>query len=418
MKTPKRTRGDSWYNYYAGYSESFVADVCQSIDVKNKSLVVDPWNGSGTTTYVARNLGISSIGYDLNPSMVVVARSRQLGSDVLGSLQSICREIVACADELEDEMPSEPLAVWLYPKSAAALRKFDLAIRYILVDEKKNEIGTIGFVDALSSLACFFYVALFRAFRKVLRQFQSSNPTWIKLPQHPSQRLRPTVEQLQVLFSNEVEVLSKQLRPSCSDCQTFTSIGVADSRLLPLDSGVADAVVTSPPYCTRLDYVVATLPELAVLGFDVRDGVGGFRERMLGTPTIERTKSEKVAYGSATLELFLGKVSKHSAKASSSYYLKTFEQYFRGLEKSINEVGRILKPGGHFVVVVQDSYYKELHLDLQTIFSEVCATKGMVLNRREDFGVPQNMARIHPHSKQYRKDSVATESALFLIKEA
>ena len=36
-------------------------------------LVCDPWNGAGTTTQVARDLGYSAAGFDLNPVMVVVA---------------------------------------------------------------------------------------------------------------------------------------------------------------------------------------------------------------------------------------------------------------------------------------------------------------------------------------------------------
>ena len=40
--------------------------------------MLDPWNGSGTTTYAAAQLGHSSIWLDLNPVMVIVARARLL----------------------------------------------------------------------------------------------------------------------------------------------------------------------------------------------------------------------------------------------------------------------------------------------------------------------------------------------------
>ena len=38
-------------------------------------MILDPWNGSGTTTYAASQLGYTSRGLDLNPVMNIVARA-------------------------------------------------------------------------------------------------------------------------------------------------------------------------------------------------------------------------------------------------------------------------------------------------------------------------------------------------------
>lgn len=34
---------------------------------------------------------------------------------------------------------------------------------------------------------------------------------------------------------------------------------------LPVKSETIDLILSSPPYCTRIDYAIATLPELAIL---------------------------------------------------------------------------------------------------------------------------------------------------------
>ncbi|WP_410712175.1 DNA methyltransferase [Bradyrhizobium sp. BEA-2-5] len=39
-------------------------------------VVLDPWNGSGTTTSVANGAGLTAVGIDINPAMAVVAKAR------------------------------------------------------------------------------------------------------------------------------------------------------------------------------------------------------------------------------------------------------------------------------------------------------------------------------------------------------
>lgn len=79
--TPKRGRQclegrEGWFPYYAGFSEAFASSAIASCNLKGAMTVLDPWNGSGTTTSAARRLGHCAIGFDLNPVMVVVARAR------------------------------------------------------------------------------------------------------------------------------------------------------------------------------------------------------------------------------------------------------------------------------------------------------------------------------------------------------
>src|SRR5690625_7356069 len=42
------------------------------------SIILDPWNGSGTTTEISSGLGYDSVGFDLNPVMLIVARARNV----------------------------------------------------------------------------------------------------------------------------------------------------------------------------------------------------------------------------------------------------------------------------------------------------------------------------------------------------
>lgn len=78
-------------------------------------LVLDPWNGSGTTTAVARQLGIRASGFDLNPALVVIANGRLLGKDVAPSIAPLARDILSHAQSLTSEQVDshpDPLATW------------------------------------------------------------------------------------------------------------------------------------------------------------------------------------------------------------------------------------------------------------------------------------------------------------------
>src|SRR5207247_294988 len=97
------------------------------------------------------------------------------------------------------------------------------------------------------------------------------------------------------------------------------NINQALSSRLPVASGSIDAVISSPPYCTRIDYVRATLPELAVIGYPNGMVTRRLREQMIGTPTIDKCANYDSDLWGKTCVRFLSAVERHSSKASSTY---------------------------------------------------------------------------------------------------
>jgi hypothetical protein len=193
-------------------------------------------------------------------------------------------------------------------------------------------------------------------------------------------------------------------------------INQASSLKLPLSSHSVDVVLSSPPYCTRIDYVRATLPELAVIRFPNGASIRRLREEMIGTPTINKDSPEDDPAWGPTCNAFLLDVASHSSKASSTYYLKYYRQYFASAFASLREIDRVLKESGQCVLVVQDSYYKDLLNDLPTIFCEMANGVGWTLKHKIDFQVKRTLAGINPEVKQYRNAFQAVESALIFRK--
>jgi ubiquinone/menaquinone biosynthesis C-methylase UbiE len=81
---------------------------------------------------------------------------------------------------------------------------------------------------------------------------------------------------------------------------------------------------------------------------------------------------------------------------------------------SLAELRRVLKPGGPCVLVVQDTFYKELRNDTPSILLEIAAKAGFQSGARHDFTVPRTKAGMNPKARAYRASSAAVESVLVL----
>src|SRR4051794_20129996 len=110
---------DSWYRYYAGYSSGFVEQALTEL-ADSAELVLDPWNGTGTTTVVAASKSVPAIGLDINPALVVVARARLLGAGVWASIQPLAQDVVAHGASVD--LVGDPLLFWFTPRAAGSLR--------------------------------------------------------------------------------------------------------------------------------------------------------------------------------------------------------------------------------------------------------------------------------------------------------
>lgn len=398
--------------YYAGYSAGFVEDVIESLTLHPGSVVLDPWNGAGTTTTVARHQGHRAVGIDINPVLVVVAKARLMSTDATGSLPALGADILAKAREDDTPAsPGDPLRQWFAPGTAAYLRAIERATCRLLVDP----VASAGAVDTnkLSKLAAWYYVVLFEVVRSFLDAFTTTNPTWIKTRAADEVATSLSKDQVDSRFRARRGALGAQLigLPAEQRDQLAT-IMVGSSEKLDRGDDSVDAIVSSPPYCTRIDYAVLTRPELAVLGIGEGEQLTQLRRSMIGGPTMRPDSGDLTGVWGTTAHRFLDQVKAHPSKASATYYLRYYLQYFEAMATSLSEIKRVLRPGSSCALVVQDSFYKELHNDLPTIVQEMSLLAGFETIKRHNFAVPRTMAAMHPGTRKYRRSFDATESLI------
>lgn len=410
-----------WHTYYAGYAEQFVVDVLAALG-RPGDFVLDPWNGSGTTTLMAAYGGYEALGVEINPVMVWHAQAKAPEllperGNVVAMAEAIATRARALVDEMQDR-PNDELLEWVHLEPARAL----LALKRAIL-EQTVEISTPGYLKKVlhpsagqrcfaSKRRGFFLSALFQVLRDVGRFRKGSNPTWLVIDEEA------TTTQVDEVFRQFVTTAKRMLNDLIRSGRTTDVLGKVwtvpgDSRSMEIRDDTVDLVVTSPPYCTRIDYVVSTKPELLLMGYSA-DTVDDMRRENIGAPVVvDKEIAPRPEWGSVC-NAFLEGVAHHQSKASQSYYLPLYLQYFRDAELSLREIKRVLKPGGKAAIVVQSSYYKELELPLGEIYVEMAAKVGThaEIGRREV--VRQHMAHINTKSNAYAKHKVYYEDVVYV----
>lgn len=421
LRTPKRSaekvaKAKEAFPYYAGYSESFAEDALRLLAPPG-ALVLDPWNGAGTTTAVASLGGWDSVSFDLNPVMVVVAKAR-LATDAdireaNSKLNRFLREFRSNSSDNDD-----PLANWIGAQGAGILRY--VINRALGIRNSKHHATLKTISERVSTAETWRCLIILSAFRVTKAQYKStsSNPTWTKAPKGNSE-ISLSFEQWESELKLELIKLAKiaNARNRIESVNVSTEIKCASSVSLPLANASIDFVLTSPPYCTRIDYAVATLLELAVLGLNKSTVDLGLRRHLLGSTANSCTTPDEpnTAMGSLCLD-FLEKVRKHPSHGSKTYYYKNFFQYFFSLHQSICEISRVLKPGGTICAVLQGSHYKEHPIDLPEIFVEMAQANNLKLIKSLSFQASQYFVHININSLRYRGKKPMTEQVLVLKK--
>lgn len=400
LKNPKLHRQNKTiYHYYAGYSDEFVEDIIKSyFSLSTKDTILDLWNGSGTTTKVAYKNNIKAYGFDINPVMKYIAEAKLVSQNDEPLLREVLRLSLSQFDNrvTKNNNPVDLLGLWLNDKSIRIIRYFEMNV---------NEICKL--LSVSMPVISFFKVLQFRLIRFFLQKFTTSNPTWIKHNIKDIDKINITKtdvkKNIYIIFEDMVASLIDG--DEINEANQLPIILTASSYQIPLANNSVDAIITSPPYCTRIDYAISTLPELAILGFS-KDSIQCLRNAMIGSTTIAFDNTFVLEIPSLTAIKFLDLVKGHDSKASNSYYFKYYKKYFLQMYMSLNELERVIKPNGLCCIVIQNSFFKDVLLSLNIIIEEMMIELGFLLIDAKAFQKKSTHTNANPTSKKYRKSSV------------
>ena len=212
-------------------------------------------------------------------------------------------------------------------------------------------------LDRISGLAATFYVALFAVCREFVAPFLSSNPTWLRRPKANQAKIevpRDLIEARLLANLRGMALALSSRRDLLSNDHGAWEIRLKDTTTTTLPPESVDLILTSPPYCTRIDYSAATRSELAVLAPLAQVVPEELGRQMTGSTRVPMQEIHVSPTWGQRCCNFLEALRSHPSKASAGYYYRTHLDYFDKVARSISNLTQALKPNGVAILVVQD----------------------------------------------------------------
>lgn len=417
-RIPKNRRVPEFYPYYAGFSSDFADDALGWLAPLSEGIVLDPWNGAGTTTNLSVRTNIRSIGFDLNPVMVIVSKANLIVSHEASSITPLTEKILQAAKNNASISCANPLNLYFSSQTSGIIKAIARSIWDHLVSLKSPQSPHED-MDKVAPLAAAFYVGLFNTVRESLASFSTSNPTWIKTPKNDSEKLNISFAALSrhyIMAMTRIEKLAAHRQTITASPHAQCNFG--DAKRLPLENESVESILTSPPYCTRLDYARATLPELLTLeSINLANHIET-RTALMGSSVVKKPEDSTIPENwGVTCQNLMAHIYDHPSKASKSYYFNSHYFYFKDLYDAISEIGRVTRPKAKICLVAQDSYYKEIHNDLSKIIIEMAEPHGISLFKTFPYLKKNSIKLINKASSQYNSKTSPIETAILFIKE-
>jgi DNA modification methylase len=410
-KTRNGSGVDSWYPYYAGFSFEFIMSILPDLIKKDRSVILDQWNGSGTTTAAAYYLGHIALGFDLNPAVVPIANAKLVTADEMKSMPGFlesCLEASRLSIRNGCQIKSGALKYWMPPTAARFVRA---SIEWLC---DHDGVDAVQGLQPRTSLAA---LCILHGCRDFAVDQTKSNASWLSPNAHlPRLSIASLIKA--ILGHAERIIAGDSTCPESDGSRCLVRVG--DARRLPLPESSVDLVLSSPPYCTRVDYAKQTGFELAALLGLTEMESRELRHNLMGTTTIRTAlQTERFQFHISLpfgISELLRSINLHQSHRSRTYYEPNIRQYFEDAALAVREIARVLRPGGKALLVLQNSYYKEIEIQLSDNYCELgnCVGLHSVILARNP--VRRAMTAINSRSRKYCNERNYTEDVVLFEK--
>jgi len=341
--------------------------------------VVDPMAGSGTTLVEGRLAGRDVYGLDLDPLASLLSRVKATPLP----LQRLQRASEAFVDVVNQECEAWERLRQRGSEMAEASKRLHLTVPtipnfdYWFLPEVAAKLAiakrAIDNAQASASIRSFLYVA-FSSLIVARTSVANARDVVHSRHHHMDHSKTPNVP---LLLEQRMERMQRQMADfvgSLSDRSTKrrTVMLCGDARRLRMRTNSADLVFTSPPYCNALDYPRAHRFAVAWLGDVLGTSIESYRalaRTYIGTDRASKALSfdaNCIPVESPTAKRVIRDV------ADKDHVLAAvIQRYFQDMTSVLAEIGRILKPGHHAVLVVCPSNIRRTSIPSHEVFVEL-----------------------------------------------
>lgn len=344
--------------------------------LKPNSIVLDPMSGSGTVVRHASELRLRAFGFDLDPLAVLMSRAWTTRVDT-AHVEKMARKMVAAAKANElsdislpwidnDKETKKFVSYWFGRKQRNELRR--LAFAFHKFDKRSKGKKDVAAVDVLKV-----------AFSRIIIT-KEQGASLARDASHSRPHRVATRSKFEVIpaFEKSVAYVCRLL--AASPPKGHTKVRLGDARSLRLRARSIDAVITSPPYLNAIDYMRGHRLTLVWLGFRFSE-LRRVRSDSIGA---ERAPDDEGGQSIREITLAMGKI-----KQMTPRHRAMIDRYAQDVWSMMNEIARVLKPGGRAVLVVGNSCLKGTFV--RNSEAIVCAGKkaGLLVKKKVERNLPE-----------------------------
>lgn len=361
-----------WYEFKEGFSLTLVERAIRETKKDNKSTsftVLDPFSGSGTSPLTALQSRCNAIGYEVNPFMSFVGKTKcqQRTKSIHDYTKELNRILVQRPFRLKSPLEgvstftgSGENGKWLF--NLDVLRAYEALYQHISLSEYKD-----FFLLALitSAMQC----CNAKKDGKCLRYLKN----W-KALNYTGANLRDTFK------ANALQMISDLERSPLLEGTRDITQGDTRKLLQASEHDSADLIIFSPPYLNSFDYSDIYRPEL-FLGKFVKDNSELMQLRKQTLRSHVQCKWDRK--DSSTSPWVTGIVQKLTAKQDTLWNAnipQMVSSYFYDMEEVLKQSYRIAKQNSQLWFVVSTSAYSGVEIPVDLILADIATTHGWELD--------------------------------------
>lgn len=361
-----------WYRFKEAFAPRAVVDAISKLEVP-PSTCVDPFGGSGTTALTAQFLGIRPTTVEVNPFLADLIEAKLQSYDTQALLASFGQVVDLAAANKADpvkELSGAPKTLvapgvnqrWIY---SLAVAERILAYRQAIEALSNPAHARLLRVLLGSTLVTLSNVVISGKGRR----YRSG---WQNRTVQPASVHR----MFETAFLNAIEDIVRFGRRPCSEYDLFRG----DSRVALTQAQSADFSLFSPPYPNSFDYTDIYNLELWMLGYlKTPEDNRKLREATLRSH-VQIKRSFEATSSSPTLDATMVALHARRSEMWDANIPDMVRAYFDDLVAILTELYRIIVPGGSVMMVVGDSRYASVSVDVGTILVELGRGLGFELS--------------------------------------
>ncbi len=383
----RQAPGLRWMKYKEGFSRGLVDHL---LDEYEPERVLDPFAGVGTTALVAAGRGMQATGIEIMPVGVLA------GAGVAAAADGLSRAALdETADALRRRVASARTAAagHAFPHVRITAGAFPAETETAL-GKAREFIAEMpdGAAKTLVNLACMSVLEAVSFTRK--------DGQYLRWDARSGRRLRATMHKGVVPpFPDALDGRFAEIAGDLDDVKRNYGggrpalvNGSSLELLRTLPDGAFDMVITSPPYANRYDYTRTYALELAWLDTD-QEGFALLRQKLLSATVENRTKTaalralyrgrpdtlRRAVAGyeeQAALHEVLRILRAHASELGNRHVIRLLEGYFLEMAVVVAELGRLVRPGGHVIMVNDNVQYHGEEVPVDFILSDLAERSG------------------------------------------